>query len=91
MMPVAEPEALPLAGKRLVITGRLTFISRSQAEGLVKELGGSVSGSVSRKTDYLVAGEEPGSKLEQVAELGTRTLSEEEFQRLLEGTLDTTT
>ena len=90
-MPVAEPGALPLAGKRLVITGRLASMSRSQAEGRVKELGGSVSGSVSRKTDYLVAGEEPGSKLEQAAELGTRTLSEEEFLRLLEGTLDTTT
>ena len=91
IMPVAEPGALLLAGKRLVITGRLASMSRSQAEGRVKELGGSVSGSVSRKTDYLVAGEEPGSKLEQAAELGTRTLSEEEFLRLLEGTLDTTT
>ena len=90
-MPVVESGALPLAGKRLVITGRLASMSRSQAEGRVKELGGSVSGSVSRKTDYLVAGEEPGSKLEQAAELGTRTLSEEEFLQLLEGRLDTTT
>ena len=90
-MPVVEAGALPLAGKRLVITGRLASMSRSQAEGRVKDLGGSVSGSVSRKTDYLVAGEEPGSKLEQAAELGTRTLNEEEFLRLLEGGLDTTT
>ena len=90
-MPVVEAGALPLVGKRLVITGRLASMSRSQAEGRVKDLGGSVSGSVSRKTDYLVAGEEPGSKLEQAAELGTRTLNEEEFLRLLEGGLDTTT
>ena len=89
-MPVVEPGALLLAGKRLVITGRLASMSRSQAEGRIKELGGSVSGSVSRKTDYLVAGEEPGSKLEQAAELGTRTLNEEEFLRLLAGELDTT-
>ena len=89
--PVAEPGALPLAGKRLVITGRLDSMSRSQAEGRVKELGGSVSGSVSRKTDYLVAGEEPGSKLEQAAELETRTLNEEEFLLLLDGGLDDTT
>ena len=90
-MPVVEAGALPLAGKRLIITGRLASMSRSQAEGRVKDLGGSVSGSVSRKTDYLVAGEEPGSKLEQAAELGTRTLNEEGFLRLLEGGLDTTT
>ena len=89
--PVAEPGALPLAGKRLVITGRLDSMSRSQAEGRVKELGGSVSGSVSRKTDYLVAGKEPGSKLEQAAELETRTLNEEEFLLLLDGGLDDTT
>ena len=90
-MPVAETGAQPLAGKRLVITGRLASMSRSQAEGRVKELGGSVSGSVSRKTDYLVAGEEPGSKLEQAAEHRIRTLNEDEFLQLLDGELDVTT
>ena len=70
---------LPLAGMRFVVTGRLEGITRALAEARIKELGGSVGSSVSRKTSYLVAGEDPGSKLEQAKKLGTPLLSEEEF------------
>ncbi|MBI4201299.1 MAG: NAD-dependent DNA ligase LigA [Chloroflexi bacterium] len=76
--------ALPLSGMQLVITGRLSSMSRSQAEDRIKELGGSVSSSVSRKTVYLVAGEDPGSKLEQANKLGTPVLDEAAFLGLLE-------
>ena len=78
----APREALPLAGKTFVITGKLSS-SREQAERKVKELGGAAASSVTRKTDYLVVGEDPGSKLERAQELGTQLLTEEEFQRLL--------
>ena len=79
-----EPRSLSLAGRQLVVTGRLSSMSRSQAEDRIKELGGSVGSSVSKKTTYLVAGEEPGSKLDQATKLGTRILGEDEFLKLLE-------
>lgn len=82
---VPAPGALPLEGKVLVVTGRLASMSRSQAEDRIKELGGSVGNSVTRKTTYLVVGEEPGSKLDQARELGTFVLNEEQLLRLLEG------
>lgn len=75
---------LPLADKQFVITGRLNAFSRQEAERKIKELGGSVGSSISKKTDYLILGEEPGSKLDKAKELGTPTLSEEEFLKLLE-------
>ena len=74
---------LPLAGKRFVVTGRLERLTRSQAEARIKELGGQVSSSVSRSTDYVVVGEEPGSKLDQALTLGTTRLNEEEFLQLV--------
>ncbi|MFH1560939.1 MAG: NAD-dependent DNA ligase LigA [Chloroflexota bacterium] len=74
---------LPLAGMQFVVTGRLDSLTRAQAEARIKELGGSVTSSVSRKTSYLVAGEEPGSKLEQAKKLGTPLLSEEEFLQMV--------
>ena len=86
-----EAEATPakkrmlLAGKQLVVTGRLASMSRSQAEGRIKELGGAVGGSVSRKTSYMVVGEEPGTKLDQATKLGTPILDEEGFLKLLQG------
>ena len=71
-----------LAGKRFVVTGRLERFSRSEIQGLIKELGGSVSGTVSKKTDYLVAGEDAGSKLADAEVLGTTVVSENEFVEL---------
>lgn len=75
----------PLAGKTVVVTGTLSKYSRSAAEALIKEHGGKATGSVSKKTDYVVAGESPGSKLDKARELGIRVLTEAEFERLLAG------
>jgi len=73
-----------LAGKRFVITGTLSR-PRRDIEELIRSHGGVVSGSVSRNTDYVLAGENPGSKLDKARELGVPVLSEEEFWRMLEG------
>lgn len=70
-------------GKTLVLTGTLQDYSRSQATELVKERGGKVAGSVSRNTDFVVAGEEAGSKLDKAKELGVEILSETQFKKLL--------
>ncbi|TLM65809.1 MAG: NAD-dependent DNA ligase LigA [Deltaproteobacteria bacterium] len=72
----------PLSGLTFVITGTLSHMGRSEAEALVERLGGRAAGSVSRKTDYLVAGENAGSKLERARELGIRILGEEEFLQM---------
>lgn len=72
-----------LSGKNFVFTGTLTQFSREEARKLVEEHGGNVVGSVSRKTDYLVAGGEAGSKLNKARELGIALLDEEEFLNLL--------
>lgn len=73
----------PVVGKTFVFTGTLKSFTRSQAEALVKSAGGRVSASVSRKTDYVIAGEDAGSKLERARALGVPVLSEEEFQKLI--------
>ena len=78
-----KPEALPPAGMEFVITGRLEAFSRQEAEAQVKALGGSTGSSVTRKTTYLVAGADPGSKLARAQALGTKQLSEAEFIQLL--------
>ena len=80
------PTEQPFAGKRFVVTGRLQDLSRSQVQTRIKELGGAVSGSVSRQTDYLVAGEGAGSKLADAEQLGVTVITEEEFLKLAEGT-----
>ncbi len=81
--PRAEPTEQPFAGMRFVVTGRLRQFSRSQIQTLIKERGGAVSGSVSKKTDYLIAGEDAGSKLADAERLEVKTLSEDEFLAML--------
>lgn len=73
-----------LSGKKFVLTGRLSQMTRSEAKEKITALGGEVSDSVSKKTDYLVAGEDPGSKFDKAASLGITVLSETEFVELLE-------
>jgi DNA ligase (NAD+) len=75
----------PLAGKTLVVTGSLEGFDRQGAEDAIRAAGGKTAGSVSRKTDYLVAGENAGSKLAKAQELGVPVLDEEGFRRLLAG------
>ncbi len=80
-----EPEAGrgALRGKSFVLTGALTRLTRDQAERKIIEAGGRVTASVSSKTDYVVVGDEPGSKLRKANQLGVKTLSEEQFLELL--------
>jgi len=73
----------PLAGKSFVITGTLAEMSRDQAKHAIEALGGKVTGSVSKKTDYVVVGEEAGSKLDKARELGVETLDEAAFLKLI--------
>jgi len=73
----------PLTGKTLVVTGTLEDFDRQGAEDAIRAAGGKVSGSVSRKTDYLVAGENAGSKLTKANELGVPVLDEDGFRLLL--------
>jgi DNA ligase (NAD+) len=72
-----------LAGKTLVVTGTLKNYSRQEIEALIKSLGGKAAGSVSKKTDYVVAGEEAGSKLDKARELGVPVLTEAEFEKMI--------
>lgn len=73
----------PLEGKTFVLTGILSSFPREEAAKIIESLGGKVASSVSSKTDYLVVGESPGSKLDKARELGISTLSEEQFLKLV--------
>jgi DNA ligase (NAD+) len=73
-----------ISGKTFVLTGTLKSMSRDEAKAKIKALGGDVSGSVSKNTDYVLAGEEAGSKLDKAQEIGVRILSEEEFLKMVQ-------
>ena len=82
--PTGAPADLPWKGLTFVITGTLESMPRREAEGKVKALGGNATSSVTRKTNYVVAGESPGSKVDTANRLGTTILDEERFKELLE-------
>jgi DNA ligase (NAD+) len=83
--PEAEeaPRGGVFAGKTVVLTGTLSRMSRDEAKAEIERRGGKVAGSVSRKTDLVVAGEDAGSKLAKARELGVRVVDEDEFRRML--------
>lgn len=73
----------PLTGKTFVVTGTLAALSREQAKARIEELGGKVTNSLSSKTDYLIVGESPGTKLDKATKLGVATLDEPAFMAML--------
>lgn len=78
-----QKQAGPLVGKTFVLTGTLSDLSREEASELIRAAGGKVSSSVSKETDYVLAGEKAGSKLAKAEALGVAVLNEQEFQQLL--------
>jgi len=72
-----------LSGKQFVLTGTLKDFTRSQAKEIISELGGRVTSTVSKKTDYVIAGEDPGSKYQKAQELGVTIINEEEFKKII--------
>ena len=79
----ATPQTTPLSGKTVVVTGTLPTLTRDEAKALIRQAGGKVTESVSKKTDYLVVGEDAGSKLKKAQDLGVPQLSEPELLALL--------
>jgi len=81
--PVAATRHSPFAGKTWVLTGTLAGLTREEAQERIRALGGTVSGSVSKKTDYVIAGADAGSKLRKAHDLGVKVMDEREFVELL--------
>ena len=79
----SKSENQPLAGKTFVLTGTLPTLGRADAEALIRKAGGKVTSSVTKKTDFVVAGEAAGSKLEKAVQLGVAVISEEQLRRLV--------
>jgi len=79
----ARAEVEAIAGKTFVLTGTLPTLKRDDAGDRIKQAGGKLSGSVSKKTDFVVAGEEAGSKLDKAKELGVRVIDEAELLQML--------
>jgi DNA ligase (NAD+) len=80
----ASQEAGILQGKSFVFTGTLSYFSRTQAQDIVKSLGGSASSSVGKKTDFLVCGKDPGSKRKMAEKMGIKIISEQEFKDMIQ-------
>ena len=84
---ITEPEKdnsfSPLANKTFVLTGELATLTRKDAENIILSLGGKTSSSVSKKTDYVVVGENPGSKYQKAVKLGVKILNEKEFKEII--------
>ena len=83
--PESEKTGAKFSGKTFVLTGELADYTREEAGEMIKSLGGKISSSVSKKTSYVVAGENAGSKLNKARELGIKTINEEEFNKLIGG------
>ena len=85
VFPVEQAEAAeaPLAGKTFVLTGGLDAFTREEARKIIEGLGGRVSSSVSKKTDFVVVGKDPGSKYDDARRLGVKTLGEEDFRKMI--------
>jgi DNA ligase (NAD+) len=82
----SEGEPAALASKTFVVTGKLQRFTRDEIHERIKALGGKPTSSVSAKTDYLIVGEEAGSKLDKAKKLGVAVLSEDEFEAMVAGT-----
>jgi DNA ligase (NAD+) len=80
---VKKERGTALAGKTFVLTGTLPHLTRDEAKKMIEDAGGRVSGSVSKKTDFVVAGDDAGSKLDKAKELGVKVIGEKEMQELL--------
>ena len=80
-----SPATMPLQGQVFCITGTLAGMSRSRAQARIKNLGGSATSSVTRKTTYLVVGEKPGSKVATAQRLGTEIIDEDKLLQILDG------
>ena len=80
----SSPNDNPLSGKTIVVTGSLQQFKRDEIKQLIDDLGGRAASSVSKKTDYLVAGDKAGSKLNKARELGVEILTEQQFRELID-------